>query len=167
MYQVGEYVVHPGQGVCLVEDVTSGSNASYQLMPVGQRHPMRISFPMASESRLRPVLSAEEARAIIDEYPTMELEEPPAGKSATLEEEYYKQEIRSGTCQDSVRIVKTFRARIAEVKAKNKKPPVAFDRILKQASTRSLQELAIALDTTPEDVKALFESRLDEAAENN
>ncbi|MGI6230043.1 MAG: CarD family transcriptional regulator [Tractidigestivibacter sp.] len=167
MYQVGEYVVHPGQGVCRVEDVTSGPTATYQLMPIGERHPMRISFPVASENRLRPVLSADEARAIIDEYPTMEIEECPE-RSANLEEEHFKREIRNGSCQDLVRIVKTFRVRIAEVKARNKKPPVVYDRILKQASARSLQELAVALDSTPEDVKALFEDRLaQEQVENN
>ena len=155
MYEIGEYVVHPGQGVCRVEDVTDGPNPCYQLMPVGERHPMRISYPVSSESRLRPVLSAEEARAIIDEYPTMEVESY-SEHSGTLEEQHFKDEIRRGSCQDSVRIVKTFRERIDEVKARNKKPPVAFD-----------QELSVALDTTPEDVQALFQGALDAAEEEN
>ncbi len=156
MYEVGEYVVHPGQGVCRVEAVTTEPMATYQLLPIGQRHPMRISFPMASESRLRPVLSQEEARRIIEQYPLMAVEDFSA-PSATLEEEHYKEQIRRGTCQDTVRIVKTFRKRIADVRSRNKKPPVAFERILKQASDRSLAELAVALDTTPDDVRMLFE----------
>ena len=166
MYEIGEYVVHPGQGVCRVEEVTDGPTPCYQLMPVGERHPMRISYPVSSESRLRPVLSADEARAIIDEYPTMAVESY-SEHSGTLEEQHFKDEIRRGSCQDSVRIVKTFRERIDEVKARNKKPPVAFDRILKLATARSLQELSVALDTTPEDVQALFEGALDAAAEEN
>ncbi|MCI1667931.1 MAG: CarD family transcriptional regulator, partial [Olsenella sp.] len=111
-------------------------------------------------------LSAEEARAIIDEYPTMEVESY-SEHSGTLEEQHFKDEIRRGSCQDSVRIVKTFRERIDEVKSRNKKPPVAFDRILKLATARSLQELSVALDTTPEDVQALFQGALDAAAEEN
>lgn len=166
MYEIGEYVVHPGQGVCRIEDVTEDPSPCYQLMPVGERHPMRISYPVSSESRLRPVLSAEEARAIIDEYPTMEVESY-SEHSGTLEEQHFKDEIRCGSCQDSVRIVKTFRERIDEVKSRNKKPPVAFDRILKLATARSLQELSVALDTTPEDVQALFQGALDAAAEEN
>ena len=58
--------------------------------------------------------------------------------------------------------MKTFRTRIAEVKARNKKPPVAYERILKQASERSLSELAVALDSTPDDVRVLFEDVPDE-----
>ena len=156
MYEIGEYIVHPGQGVCLVEDVVDNPSATYQLLPVGQRHPMRISFPVASESRLRPVLSHDEAEDIIAQYPTMQVDEF-TNKSNALEEEHFRDEIRLGSCLDSVRVVKTFRTRIAEVKARNKKPPVAYERILKQASERSLSELAVALDSTPDDVRVLFE----------
>ena len=156
MYEIGEYIVHPGQGVCLVEDVVDNPSATYQLLPVGQRHPMRISFPVASESRLRPVLSHDEAEDIIAQYPTMQVDDF-TNKSNALEEEHFRDEIRLGSCLDSVRVVKTFRTRIAEVKARNKKPPVAYERILKQASERSLSELAVALDSTPDDVRVLFE----------
>jgi len=166
MYAVGEYIVHPGQGVCLVDEITAGPVASYQLFPVGQRRPMRISFPIAGEDRLRPVLSRAEAAALIDSYPALEIDTFSA-KSNSLEEEHFKTEIREGSCLDSVRIVKTFRARIAEVKANNKKPPVAYERILKQASERSLTELAVALETTKEDVKALFLNRIGEDLAEN
>ena len=161
MYEIGEYIVHPGQGVCLVEDVVDNPSATYQLLPVGKRHPMRISFPVASESRLRPVLSHDEAEDIIAQYPTMQVDEF-TNKSNALEEEHFRDEIRLGSCRDSVRVVKTFRTRIAEVKARNKKPPVAYERILKQASERSLSELAVALDSTPDDVRVLFEDIPDE-----
>ena len=158
MYEVGDYVVHPGQGVCKVQGVAEEPRAVYELLPIGQRHPMRISFPIASESKLRPVLSHDEAVSIIDGYPEMPVEEFTS-RSNALEEEHFKNEIRRGTCLDSVRIVKTFRVRIAETKARNKKPPVAYERILKQATERSVSELAIALDVTQDEVKDLFASR--------
>jgi len=161
MYEIGEYIVHPGQGVCLVEDVVDKPDATYQLLPVGQRHPIHISFPVASESRLRPVLSHDEAVDIIAQYPTMQVDDFTT-KSNALEEEHFRDKIRLGSCRDSVRVVKTFRTRIAEVRARNKKPPVAYERILKQASERSLSELAVALDSTPDDVRMLFEDFSDE-----
>ncbi len=162
MYKVGEFVVHPGQGVCKVNGVTEGTMPSYMLMPVGQRNPMVISFPVASESRLRPVLTRDEATEIIAEYPTMDVEHYK-DRSIALEEEHFKKEIRNGTCQDSVRIVKTFRKRIADVKARNKKPPVVFERILKQASERSLCEMSVALNMSSDDVIALFEASVEDA----
>ena len=165
MYAIGEYVVHPGQGVCQVKDVTESPDAVYQLMPVGQRHPVHISFPVANEARLRPVLSRSEAEDIIERYPAIEVEQFQARNNA-LEEEHYRNEMRQGSCLDSVRIVKTFRARIADLSARNKKPPVAYERILKEARERSAAELAIALDITPEDVALLFEQRMGEESEN-
>ena len=165
MYAIGEYLVHPGQGVCRVEDVTEGAQAVYQLLPVGKRHPVHISFPVANEARLRPVLTRDEAQRIIDEYPTIQVEEFSA-RNNSLEEEHYKNEMRQGSCRDSVRIVKTFRARIADLSSRNKKPPVAYERILKEARERSCSELAIALDITPEDVAVLFQERMGETSEN-
>ena len=161
MYQVGEYIVHPGQGVCKVDEIVDQPQETYMLLPVGARHPMRISFPVASENRLRPVLTKAEAEELIGDYPQMDVD-GFTERSAALEEEHFKNQIRRGTCRDSVRVVKTFRKRIAEVRARNKKPPVAYERILKQASERSLAELAIALDVTPDDVRLLFESQSEE-----
>lgn len=155
MYEIGEYIVHPGQGVCRVEGVGEGPDAAYKLLPMGQRHAMHISYPVASESRLRPVLTADEARRIIEQYPTIELDDFTE-RNNSLEEQHFKQTIRNGTCYDAVRVVKTFKHRIAEVEARNKKAPVAYERILKQARERSAQELSCALDCTVEDVEALF-----------
>ena len=159
MFSVGEYIVHPGQGVCVVEGIQSEPMAVYQLLPIGQRHPMRISFPIASADKLRPILSRAEAEQIIEQYPTMQLDDF-VGRSNALEEEHFKKEIRNGTCRDTVRIAKTFRHRIAQTRARNKKPPVVYERILKQASQRSLSELAVALEMSEDDVRMLFESKV-------
>ncbi|MDO4538184.1 MAG: CarD family transcriptional regulator [Coriobacteriales bacterium] len=164
MYNVGQYIVHPGQGVCRIESVEDSPVAAYVLLPIGQRHPMRISFPVASAGKLRPVLSRDEAEELIEQYPSMQVDDY-TDRSNALEEEHFKQEIRMGTCRDSVRIVKTFRYRIAQTKARNKRPPVVYERILKQASQRSLEELSVALEMSQEDVRLLFEQRMD-ASEN-
>ena len=159
MYAIGDYLVHPGQGVCQVEDVKAAPDRSYVLLPLGQRHPIRISFPVESESRLRPVLSRQEAQQIIEEYPQL----PPVSfeaRNTALEEEHYKGEIRTGTCRSQVRIAKTFRERIDSLSRRNKKPPVAYERIMKQARERAVTELSVALGCTPEDVCEMFEERL-------
>lgn len=167
MYAVGEYVVHPGQGVCKVEGM-SGDSSAYLLVQVGQRNAVHLSVPVASAGRLRPVLSKDEAEQLIEDYGSLEVD-PPQGRamSNASVEELYRDRIRKGSCRDNVRIVKTFRARIADVRARNKKPPVAYERILKRASQRSLSELAVALGTTPEDVAALFEAQEGEEPSQN
>ena len=156
MYEVGEFIVHPGQGVCRVDEVVDEPQQTYMLMPLMGRHPIRISFPVSGEDRLRPVVSRDEAQSLIEGYDSLGIVEYE-GRSGALEEEFFRGEIRRGTCRDSIRIVKTFRARIAEVRSRNKKPPMAFERILKQASERSLAELSVALEMSVEDVVALFQ----------
>ena len=150
-----------------MDEIVSEPQETYMLMPVGGRHPMRISFPVSGEARLRPVLSRGEAEELIGEYAQMDTDSFTE-RSLALEEEHFKNTIRRGTCRDSVRVVKTFRKRIAEVRARNKKPPVAYERILKQARDRSLAELSVALDMSPEDVVALFQQQDPTfSAENN
>lgn len=155
MYAVGEYVVHPGQGVCKVASIDQGSEASYKLEPVGQRRAMFISLPLSCESKLRPVLSAASARELINAYPSLELD-TYTDRSLALEEEHFKKELRYGSCEDAVRIVKTFIQRIADLRAINKKPPVAYERILKEAKRRSLSEIACALEIDMDAVEQLF-----------
>ena len=158
MYQIGEYIVHPGQGVCQVDEIVAEPQPTYMLLPVGVRNPVRISFPVAGEARLRPVLSRAEAEQLIAEFAQMDPDDFTE-RSLALEEEHFKNQIRRGTCRDSVRIVKTFQLRIADVRARNKRPPVVYERILKQARERSLSELAVALGITPDDVRMLFEAQ--------
>lgn len=165
MYKVGQYVVHPGQGVCKVEAIEDDPQATYMLMPVGGRHPMRISFPVASEGRLRPVIGRRQAEQIIGEYTELPLEEL-SSRSNALEEERFKTELRRGSCRDAVRIAKTFRTRIEQVKASNKRPPVAYERIFKQASERSLQELAVAMGVSEDDVVQLLKASEEDARNN-
>ncbi|OFK23314.1 CarD family transcriptional regulator [Olsenella sp. HMSC062G07] len=157
MYNVGEFIVHPGQGVCKVEKIVESPQAAYMLMPVSAPHPMRISYPVDRGSRLRPVVSRQEARDLIGEYTDLPIDSYTSN-SAALEEKYFKDKIRRGSCLDSVRTVKTFRRRIAEARANNRKPPVVYERLLKQACERSLEELSVALDLSKDDVAALFQS---------
>ena len=55
---------------------------------------MHISYPVASEGRLRRVLSAQEARQIIDDYASMDVD-TFTERNNYLEEEHFKQEIRN------------------------------------------------------------------------
>jgi CarD family transcriptional regulator len=155
MYEIGEFVVHPGQGVCRVVSIAQEPSPAYKLLPISGRNPMMIVYPMSCEGQLRPVLSAAEAEHLIEMYPTMEVD-GYTDRSAILEEKHFKQVMKHGTCADIMRIAKTFKERIADVEAMNKKPPVVYERILKEARSRSLEELMCALDETDDEVEARF-----------
>ena len=69
MRAVGEFCVHPGQGVCLVENVVSEPTPAYILSPIGQKHPVQIVFPLDQEFRLRDLMTHDEAMNLVDTYP--------------------------------------------------------------------------------------------------
>ncbi len=158
MYAVGDYVVHPGQGVCQVSAVAQGSDGWYTLVPISSKHSIQITFPRTQEGRLRTVMSFDEAEELIDKYPLISLDTFHVHNSS-LEESHFKRVIREGSCEDAVSIAKTFRSRIHNARAQNKRPPVSHERIFKMASTRSLYELAVALHTSTDKVKSEFSSR--------
>ncbi len=59
------FCVHPGQGVCLVENVVSSSTPAYVLSPIGQKHPVQIVFPLDQEFRLRDLMTRDEAMNLL------------------------------------------------------------------------------------------------------
>ena len=66
MRAVGEFCVHPGQGVCLVENVVSEPIPAYILSPIGQKHPVQIVFPLDQEFRLRDLMTHDEATNLVE-----------------------------------------------------------------------------------------------------
>lgn len=155
MYSVGDYVVHPGQGVCHIRAVTEKPEAQYELVSLEQRNAVHLSYPVSQEERLRPIVSKDQAQILIEQYSELEPTHFDA-RSTALEEQHYKQTIRHGSCKDSMRIVKTFSERIQEMVKDNKKPPVCYERILKRAQERSFSELAVALGCSMQDITVLL-----------
>lgn len=151
MYSAGEYVVHPGQGVCEVVEEPTDSSPVYRLKPLLSSRPLIISFPREFEDRLRPVLSSSDAQKIIEAYPKLDVLAEP-DKTKTLAEEYFHKLIKQGSCEDLLRIVKTFRKEIFVTRLNNKKPPVFYERILKSSRERAFSELAVALHLSQEKV---------------
>ena len=45
MYSVGDFIVHPGQGVCRVEAIDTSDTPTYHLMPTHGRNPISSSIP--------------------------------------------------------------------------------------------------------------------------
>lgn len=158
MFFVGERVVHPGQGLCTVVGFQD-SPAPMLILETGSgRGATRLMYPAAqAEKNLHPPVGREEALAVIDGYADLACD-TFTDRNSGLEESHFKKLLKHGV-PDSVLVVKTMRARIAEAEAGSKKPSSYLIRVLRDARDRSLEELACALDTTPEDVEAMFASR--------
>lgn len=164
----GDYVVHPGQGLCSVEgvvkksgpqeeDAASGASTSgefYELFPVtGTR--MRICYPVASEGQLLVPVAAREARELIKGMPAMD-DDSFTDPHSWAVEEHFMANIRRGDCGQVLRTLKTMHDRMERAKSHGKKPSASYARIYKAAHERATAELGFALDAEPDRVDSMI-----------
>lgn len=161
-YAKGDYVVHPGQGVCeiggIVEHAFNGENRlEYELYPAAGAR-MRICFPVDNEDQLRPIVARREALALVAEMPTLpdDTFSDPKGWAV---EEHFMLGLRHGDCREALRIAKTMHRRMEEQRSCGKKPKACYEKIFKLARDRGLLELGVALRKSPDEVDALIEER--------
>lgn len=152
MYDVGEHVVHPGQGVCTVVGHEDGPEPMIVLEARAGRGQTRLMYPASQADRLHPCIGRAEAEALIAGYGELE-EDPHTERNGSLEEAYFKQRLKLGA-PETVRIVKTMHARIAAAERRGKRPSSYCARILKEARRRAAEELSVALDCTEEELEA-------------
>lgn len=157
-FSIGDRVIHPGQGLCTVVDFKEEPSPVLILETGSGRKTTRLMYPAATaEKNLHYPVSSEEAIKVIKSYSSIECD-PHTEHNSGQEEAYFKGLLKRGVPY-SVMVAKTMRTRIANAEANGKKPSAYFARVLKEAQRRSLEELACALDSTPDDVAQMFEEQ--------
>lgn len=155
MFEIGEHVIHPGQGVCTVTGYDDKGSAPMIVLECRQGHARtRMLYPVSLEDRLHLTITREQAQDLIDNYDALECD-TFTERNSSLEESHFKQLIKLGA-PETVRVAKTMRHRIHEAEAHDRKPSSYYMRVLKEAHRRSVEELAVALGCSEEDVEAIF-----------
>lgn len=158
MFEIGEHVIHPGQGVCTVTGYDNAGTAPMIVLECRQGHAKtRMHYPVSQLDRLHATVSREEAQHIIDNYDALECD-PFTERNSSLEETHFKQLLKQGA-PETVRVAKTMRHRIQEAVRHDKKPSSYYARVLKEAHRRSIEELAVALDISEEEMESIFEQQ--------
>lgn len=151
MFSIGEHIIHPGQGVCTVTGFDEEAPTPMIILECKQGHAKTLmKYPLAQSGRLHPTISREEAEHLIEHYSEIECDSFTE-RNSSLEETHFKQLIKEGA-PETVRVAKTMHARIRDAERDSKKPSSYYARVLKEARRRSLEELAVALGCTEEDV---------------
>lgn len=167
MFEIGEHVIHPGQGVCTVMGFDDKGPAPMIILESKQGHAKtRLMYPVAQSDRLHATVSREEAQDLIDHYDAIECD-TFTERNSSLEESHFKQLIKQGA-PETIRVAKTMRHRIREAERHDKKPSSYYARVLKEAHKRSVEELAVALEMSEDDMEAILAERNEayEASEN-
>ena len=159
MYSIGEKIIYGENGVCTVSKVapleSSGASEKlfYHLEPlIGSG----IYFtPVDSGAFMRPVISREEAEALIDAMPSIE---PAVCRDNRFNhvDAFYKELFRQHSCEALVAIVKGLRERMSEKKTKSSRA----ESTMRRARDMLHGELSIALDMDISEVEPYILDRI-------
>ena len=167
MYEIGQLIVYGNEGVCRVEEIgtpkISGVDKHrdyYTLAPIYRK----VFTPVDSKVFMRPVITREEALALIDRIPQMTAQ---VYENANLRflNEHYQQCIQDYTCADLLQLIKDVRAKRRLMTARGKKLGLVDERYMKRAEEMLHGELAVALGVTREQVPQFIADALGDAGE--
>ena len=162
MFSVGDKIVYGEHGVCTVAKVapldhagTSPGKLFYHLEPlIGSG---TYYTPVDSGAFMRPVISREEAEALIDAMPSIE---PAICRDNRFNhvDAFYKELFRQHSCEALVAIVKGLRERMNEKKTKSSRA----ESTMRRARDMLHGELSVALDMDLDEVEEYIRARLGE-----
>lgn len=159
MFSIGDKIVYGEIGVCTVEKIApldGGGQADklyYHLSPlIGSG---KYFTPVDSGAFMRPVMSREEAEALIDAIPGIE---PAvcADNRFNHVDAFYRELFKLHTCEALVSVIKGLHTRMAERKTKSSRS----ESTLRRAKDILHGELSVALDLELDEVEAYIFSRI-------
>ena len=160
MFSVGDKIVYGENGVCTVAKVapldhagTSPGKLFYHLEPlIGSG---TYYTPVDSGAFMRPVISREEAEALIDAMPSIE---PAVCRDNRFNhvDAFYKELFRQHSCEALVAIVKGLRERMNEKKTKSSRAESS----MRRARDMLHGELSIALGMDISEVEPYILKRI-------
>lgn len=160
MYKVGDCIVKPGNGVCVVKDILhlnmSGvdRNRLYYLLVPLEDDKEKIYMPTDTQtSNTRRVMTEEEAWKLIDKIP--EVEEAWI-ENEKFREQKYKEAIKSGKPEALVSIIKVIHLRKKKRAQEGKKSTTVDERYFILAENYLYSELGYVFCKEKKEVQQLI-----------
>ena len=167
MFQAGDLLVYGTTGVCRVLSIdrrqervngTRQDRLYYQLKPVYQGG--LIFTPVDNDKvSMRPVISRQEAEALIDTIPSLR---PASFRAATTQAltQQYQASLRQSDCRGLVELIMSIHAKRRQMETQNRRLGMVDERYLKQAEQLLFGELAAALEIPYEAVQPYITDRI-------
>lgn len=157
MYQIGALIVYGGEGVCRVESIgpleMRGAQKGvdyYTLAPLYRDG--KIFTPVDTTVYTRPVMTREEADALIARIPDIPAE-VYENSNPRLLNEHYQSFLKSYDCVDLIRLIRAIYVKGRSVAEKGRKLGQVDERSRKRAEEMLHGELAAALGIPPDAVE--------------
>lgn len=164
MFKIGEHVIHPGQGVCTVTGFKDSPTPMIELEAHSGHSKTKLLYPLSQVDRLHACINKDRAEELLSDYDSIACDSFTE-RNSSLEESYFKQLLKQGA-PTTIRVAKTMRCRIHDAESQAKKPSSYYMRILKEAHRRSVEELAVALGVSEDDVEARIAHTFEEFGQN-
>lgn len=169
-YQVGEFVCKPITGVCRVEDILhlemNGADSRklyYLLIPMDNLQE-KIYVPVsASETSLRPCMSAKQAQDLIEKIP--EIQAMWIDNEKTREQKY-KEAVKQNDPEALVSIIKMIYQRKKLRLEQGKKATMSDEKYFQMAEKLLYMELGTALGISREEVCQLIIDFMEKSRQN-
>ena len=162
MFSVGDKIIYSENGVCTVEKIapletggTQNRRLYYHLSPlIGSG---MFFVPVNSDAFMRPVMSRDEAEALIAAIPGIE---PAICNDSRFNhvDAYYRELFKLHSCETLVSIVKGIRLRLSGRKTRSSRAEAT----MRRAKDILHGELAVALDLDLQEVEGYVSQRLRE-----
>ena len=164
MFEIGEYIFYGNTGVCKVAEIkkmappdSKTDKLYYALEPVYDRN-RRVYTPVGNPNVImRKILTEKEADALIDRVKEIAPLQIPNEKQR---EEKYKEAIRTCSCEEWVRIIKTLYLRGQKRQAQGKKITSSDAKYKHLAEENLYGELSIALKIPKNEVEDFISQRV-------
>lgn len=164
MFNVGDYMICGANGVCKVEEIgpleVSGmikERLYYTLRPVYASE-STVFTPVDNEKIImRPILTKEEAQALINDMPNIETFWIDDDKRREV---LYKEALHSCECRDLVKIIKTCYLNGQARLAAGKKATMGDKKYFQMAEEHLYGELALSLEMDKSEVKEFVVSKV-------
>lgn len=159
MFKTGEYVVKPNTGICTIEKIVkmdlagTGEKEYYLLHPVSDARTVLYVTIDADRSRLRKVMSKEEAYDFIRSIGEIEAAWIENDKQR---EQSYKAALMSNEPADIVSMIKNMYFRTRDRLAQGKKITATDERYFHQAESILYSELGIAIGEPADKIKKII-----------
>ena len=165
MFQTGQYIIYGNTGVCRVADIITkdteahGIQDFYVLKPVYSDY--TITTPVnGSKVFMRPVISKDEANALIDSIPAIHAE---AYHNRVLRQlsDHYDEFLASHSCEDLMKLTMSIYAKKQILSQQKKKLGAVDEKYIKKGEELLFGELAAALGIEKNEVQAYIAARVE------
>lgn len=166
LYGIGDLIVYGTEGVCRVEDIgvpaLTGINQErqyYTLKPLYREG--RIYAPVDTAMFMRPVITRDDADALIRRIPEIE---PEVYENSNLRylNEYYQAQLQNYSCEGLLKLIRSTNAKREVMRGRGKKLGLVDERYMKRAQDMLHGEFAVALGIERGEVPDYIHAKLEQ-----